>query len=215
MMLDDCGEGPGSLFEVGVKYVCFMEGGPSSELVARLMAGFRSGDKRSTDQLMELLYPELRRMAAARLRREGPGHSWQPTLLVNELYLELLRNKSIGGESGGSEEERKAFLGLAGFLMKRLLILHSRPLRQRVAKVDSELLDEQAAGADTESLQTVEGLLDDLAGIDPKLRAVVEWRVFEGMTADEIAERMGCSPRSVTTYWSFARKWLATRLSGD
>jgi RNA polymerase sigma factor (TIGR02999 family) len=192
-----------------------MESGPSSELIAGLMAGFRSGDKCSTDQLMQLLYPELRRMAAARLRREGPGNSWQPTLLVNELYLELLRNKCIGGESGGSEEERKAFLGLAGFLMKRLLILHSRPLRQRVPKVDSEVLEEQPAAAETESLQTVESLMEDLADIDPKLRTVVELRVFEGMTADEIAERMGCSARSVTTYWSFARKWLAARLSGE
>jgi len=192
-----------------------MESVAPSDLVASLMAGFRSGDKCSTDQLMELLYPELRRMAAARLRREGPGHSWQPTLLVNELYLELLRNKSIGGKWGGSEEERKAFLGLAGFLMKRLLILHSRPLRQRVSKVDSEVLQDQPASADTQSLQAVESLLEDLAEIDPKLRTVVEWRVFEGMTADEIGARMGCSARSVTTYWSFARKWLGARLSGE
>src|SRR4051794_27116567 len=120
-----------------------MKSGQSPDAVAGLMAGFRAGEKYSTDQLMELLYPELRRMAAARLRREGPGHSWQPTLLVNELYLELLRNRKIGGVSGGAELERNAFLGLAGFLMKRLLILHSRPLRQRVAKVDSEVLENQ------------------------------------------------------------------------
>jgi RNA polymerase sigma factor (TIGR02999 family) len=187
----------------------------SRDCIGSLMAGFRSGDKGSTDQLMELLYPELRRMAAARMRREGPGHSWQPTLLVNELYLELLKNKSIGGESGGTDEERKAFLGLAGFLMKRLLILHSRPLRQRVENVPGEVLESQACDTDVQSLQLVEGLLSELAKLDPRLRLVVELRVFEGMTAEEIASRIGCSARSVGTYWTFARKWLASKLGGE
>lgn len=191
------------------------ESGPPLDRVANLMAGFRSGDKGSADQLMEVLYPELRRMAAARMRREGPGHSWQPTLLVNELYLELLKNKSIGGESGGTEEERKAFLGLAGFLMKRLLILHSRPLRQRVENVGVEMLESQPSNTDVESLQTVEGLLSELADVDPRLRSVVELRVFEGMTAEEIGSRIGCSARSVGTYWSFARKWLSSKLGGE
>jgi hypothetical protein len=64
----------------------------SPETVASLMAGFRRGDKTSADRLMEILYPELRRLAAARMRRERSGHSWQPTLQVDELYLELARN---------------------------------------------------------------------------------------------------------------------------
>ncbi|MBI4903849.1 MAG: hypothetical protein HY820_09450 [Acidobacteria bacterium] len=189
---------------------------PQPERIAILMAGLRKGDKGSVDQLMELLYPELRRMAAARMRREGRANSWQPTLLVNELYVELLRNSALGGEAGGNEEERAAFLGLAGFLMKRLLILHSRPLSQRVKRVDTgELENQSSAGGDAESLQFVEGLLTDLEEIDPRIRSVVELRIFEGLTAEEIGARLGCSARSVTTYWGFARNWLSSRLNGE
>lgn len=184
------------------------------DTLAGLMAGFRSGDKTSADRLMEVLYPELRRMAAARMRQERSGHSWQPTLLVNELYLELAKRKALGGDGGESAEERTAFLGLAGFLMRRLLIQHSRPLRQRVQKVEVEALDQQRASASgEESVQFVEGLLGRLETIDPRIRTVVELRVFEGMTGEEIGERMGCSSRTVGTYWSFAKRWLETELA--
>jgi RNA polymerase sigma factor (TIGR02999 family) len=187
--------------------------------IAGLMAGFRSGDKSSADRLMEVLYPELRRLAAARMRRERTGHSWQPTLLVNELYLELAKRKAFGGEGGENAEERAAFLGLAGFLMRRLLIQHSRPLRQRAQHVQVESLDRTAqASCDEESLQFVEGLLVRLGSIDPRIRSVVELRVFEGMTSEEIGVRLGCSARTVGTYWSFARRWLESEMapaSGD
>ena len=105
--------------------------------IADLMEGLRAGERQSIGQLFEILYPELRRMAAARMKREGLGHSWQPTLLVNELYLELMRRKARPGHRPETAD-RSAFLGLAGFLMKRLLILHSRPLRQRVDHVNVE-----------------------------------------------------------------------------
>ena len=150
-------------------------------------------------------------MAALHMQREAKAHSWQPTLLVNELYLELIRNKAL--DRGYDDSRRAAFFGLAGFLMKRLLILHSRPLRNRVQTVDVtaiKLTPQSLATA--ESVQVVETLLDRLGAIDPRIRSVVEFRVFEGKTHEEIAAELGCSVRTVGGCWSFARRWLEQEL---
>ncbi len=179
-----------------------------------LLKQFHAGRKSAADELFSRLYPELRRLAARHMRREGKDHSWQPTALVNELYLELLRNKAL--DQGYDDSQRAAFLGLAGFLMNRLLVLHSRPLRHRVQQVDLSAVDlslPQKAPT-PENLQVVESLLDNLAGVDPKIRSVVEMRVFEGKTHEEIAEQLGCSVRTVGGCWSFARRWLEKELAG-
>jgi RNA polymerase sigma factor (TIGR02999 family) len=181
------------------------------DTVARLMGQFRKGDKAAARQLVELLYPELRRIAAAKMKGERSEHTWQPTVLVNELYLTLVKMKALGGSGLGTEQEKAAFLGLAGHIMKRLLIDHARPLYRRAEKVPlQEGPDVVAPGA--ESLQQVEEALSRLAAIDPKFRTVVEMRVFEGLTGDEIAEQLGYSPRSVATYWNFAKRWLQKEL---
>jgi RNA polymerase sigma factor (TIGR02999 family) len=182
------------------------------DTVARLMAQFRKGDKAAAHQLVELFYPELRRMAAARMKGERSEHTWQPTVLVNELYLVLVKIKALGGGASDSDEEKAAFLGLSGQIMKRLLIDHARPLYRRAEKVQLyDRPDPVAAGV--ESLQQVEEALSRLANIDPKFRTIVEMKVFAGLTGDEIAEQLGCSPRSVATYWNFARRWLEKELA--
>jgi RNA polymerase sigma factor (sigma-70 family) len=92
-------------------------------------------------------------------------------------------------------------------MMKRLLLHHARPLSSKVEKV--ELQEDSAnAGSGMEALGDVEQALSRLAAIDPKFRTVVEMRVFEGLTTDEIALRIGCSSRTVATYWSTAKRWL-------
>jgi RNA polymerase sigma factor (TIGR02999 family) len=181
--------------------------------VGNLLRDWQSGRKATADDFFATLYPELRRLAAARMRSERDGHSWQPTLLVNELYLELLKNKALDSTFSG-EEQRQAFLGLAGFLMKRLLILHSRPLRQRVTETsDAELIDFPSTKPEAENLRFVDQLLDQLERVDGKLRTVVELKIFEGRSHEEIAEHMHCTVRSVGTYWSFARQWLEKHLA--
>lgn len=176
------------------------------------MAAFRKGDKTAANRLIELLFPELRRLAASKMKGERAGHSWQPTVLVNELYLAMVKIKALGGTSGGDEQEKAAFLGLAGHLMKRLLIEHSRPLYRRAEKIEfREGID--LVTADAESLHTVEAVLSRLSAIDPKFRSVVEMRVFEGLTGDEIAHQLGCSPRTVASYWIFAKRWLEKELA--
>jgi RNA polymerase sigma factor (TIGR02999 family) len=182
-------------------------GSTSSDTVRRLMAEFRQGDKAAAAQLVELFYPELRRLAAARMKSERSDHTWQPTALVNELYLELVKIKVLRASDSDGEAERQAFLALAAHLMRRLLIHHSRPLSRRAAKDEIvDLPDLETSGPD--ALVQVDQALNRLAAINPKLRTVVEMRVFEGLTREEIAERMGCGTATVARHWEFARQWL-------
>jgi RNA polymerase sigma factor (TIGR02999 family) len=187
--------------------------------IRSLMSRFRSGDRMAADALVEDFYPELRRLAAARMQMERREHTWTPTVLVNELYLELVKIKALRAADEDSSE-RDAFLKLAGHIMRRLLIHHSGRLYRRAQNVDVndlEVVGREALEHDVEALAQVEDLLERLQKLDPKLRTVVELRAFEGKTADETAELMACSERTVHKYWSFARHWLASEFkhSGD
>jgi RNA polymerase sigma factor (sigma-70 family) len=95
--------------------------------------------------------------------------------------------------------------------MKHLLIDHARPLYRRSAKVELQEMPFMGE-SETESLQFVEETLSRLAAVDPKLRTVIELRVFEGLTGGEIAQRLGCSPRTAASYWAFAKNWLAKEM---
>jgi RNA polymerase sigma factor (TIGR02999 family) len=181
--------------------------------IRQLMADLRNGNRNAADRLIELFYPELRRMAAARMHRERPDHTWQPTVLVNELYLELARIHALPPAGPDAAAEKEAFLGLAGFLMKRLLIHHARPLYRRADKSGMPAhLEEPGSGPQT--LTEIEDLLDRLARVDPVLRQVVEMKVFEGLSRDEMAARLGCSLRTVARHWEFAGHWLHDAMSG-
>ncbi len=188
------------------------EGPPEPDTFARLMADFRRGDKAAADGLVELLYPELRKLAAARMKGERTEHTWQPTLLVNELYLALVKMKALGNV-GRADEEKAAFLGLAGHVMRHLLIDHSRPLYRRAEKIQLRDMPDLAQTG-LEHVQFVERLLARIGAIDPKLRSVIEMRVFEGLTGDEIAQQLSCSPRTVANLWTFAKRWLSSELAG-
>jgi RNA polymerase sigma factor (TIGR02999 family) len=179
-----------------------------------LMERFRRGDHEAAGRLVEIFYPELRRIAAARMRAERTDHTLQPTAVVHQLYLELVKVKALrAANSDGEEDEKGAFLGLAAFLMKRLLIHHARPLSKRAVK--AELSDLPRPGSLTEhSLLEIDDVLNRLAAINPALRRVVELRVFEGLTREEIAREIGCGPATVARHWSFARNWLEESLTG-
>ena len=179
----------------------------SPGLVRRLMEQYRSGDREAVNRLVEQFYPELRRMAASQMQAEKLDHTWQTTALVNELYLQLVRLKNLPPAGADDESEKQLFLGLAGFLMKRLLIHHARPLQKRSKKeeLSEKLVD---AGLGDSDLFEIEDLLVKLGRVDPVLPQVVQMRVFEGLTREEIAGRMGCSKRTVARNWEFARRWL-------
>jgi RNA polymerase sigma factor (TIGR02999 family) len=177
---------------------------PSSESITRLMADFRQGDKHAAHGLVEMFYPQLHRMAASRMKVERQDHSWHPTVLVNELFLELLKVKCLRASDG--QDERAAFLRLSAHLMKRLLIHHARRMSFKITKVE---LDEcELSDSGIEELAELEQVLSALQEIRPRLRAIVELRVFDGLTRDEIASRLGCASATVTREWIFARNWL-------
>jgi RNA polymerase sigma factor (TIGR02999 family) len=184
--------------------------GHSKDQVAGLMRRFRQGDREAAGELFELFYPQLKQIAASRMRMERAPHTWQPTALVNELYLELVKVRALRA-STDDEADHAEFLKLSAWLMKRLLILHARPLARRVVRED---FSEEAFPSDLSgvSLHELDDLLEGLAQIDPLLRSVVELRVFEGLTGDETAARLGCSARTEARHWKFARSWLASAL---
>jgi RNA polymerase sigma factor (TIGR02999 family) len=185
--------------------------GMRADQVAQLMGRFRQGDHAAAGQLVDLFYPELRRIAVAKMRSEPEGHTWQPTALVNELYLELVKIKALRPGECDAEAEKTAFLNLAAYLMRRLLITHARRLNKRVIK--TPVWDDMDSGDNAiETVAAVDSCLERLAQINPHMRTMVELRVFEGLKVDEAAERIGISSRTAARYWAFAQQWLAEEL---
>ena len=176
----------------------------SEKNISGLMAAFRQGDKQAASELIEIFYPQLRRLAGRQMSGERAGHSWQPTLLVNELYLELLKIKALPSPEQGGGDDKAAFFGLAAQLMRRLLIHHARPLRAKAVNVPLDEVQEASGG----SVDGIESILAKLEQIRPRLRTIVELKVFEGMTIDEVAARLDCSTATVIREWSFARHFL-------
>ena len=185
---------------------------PTPGTIARLMSELRLGKQDAGRELVELCYPQLRRMAAAKMKGERAAHTWQPTALVNELYLELLRIRAMDARDYSEDAERAAFFAMAGQMMKRLLIRHSRRMYRQVERVEFE--DEVETTPNPEVLQEVEDALTRLAALDPRFRTVVEMKVFEGLTGEEIARELDCSPRTVANCWNFARHWLQKEWAG-
>jgi RNA polymerase sigma factor (TIGR02999 family) len=178
------------------------------------MAAFRKGDRDAGAALADLFYPELRRLAATRMKGERSVHTWQPTALVHELYLELVKVKAFGTAGGNADEERAAFLKLAGHIMKRMLVHHARPLYRGAQHIVAEERLLPAVAGD-QALQDVEDALSRLEKIDPRLRAVVEMKVFEGMTTEEAARALGCSVGTISGCWNWARSWLREEWAGS
>lgn len=180
--------------------------------VGPLLARFRSGDREAANQLFSALYPELKRLAATKMKAERSEHSWQPSLLVNELYLRLLKASYLPSPALGDGSERDHFLRFAGQVMRQLLIEHSRLLVKRSSKIAIAQVDLAAEGTSAATLQEMDELLENLAAIHPRLRSIVEMKVFEGLTVEEIAERLDVAPRTVARNWAFSREWLREEL---
>ncbi len=182
--------------------------------ISSLMVRFRNGDRTATDALFMLLYPELKRLATIKMASENTEHSWQPSLLVNELYLQLLKVKSLRApDLSLGESEREHFLRFAGHVMRNLLIDHSRAPAKRYGKIDfaNFPLPDDKPGQVT--LKEIDDLLENLAKINPRLRSIVELKVFEGLQVEEIAKRLGIAERTVARNWVFCKQWLREQFS--
>ena len=183
--------------------------------VSSLIGKLGSGDRDAAARVIQALYPELKRMAAARMRRERTDHTWQATALVNELYVELVKSDQLRVTSTDGRSEKAAFFGLASHIMSRLLVRHARRLYRRVVKISVDRCGDSlvAEQAGAESVQTVAQILSNLEALNPRLRTIVELRVFEGLSGDEIATRVGCSRRTVMRDWNFAKELIASQLA--
>ena len=163
-------------------------------------------------RLAEALYPELRRLASALMRRERQDHTLQPTALVGEAFLRLVDQSSI------EWKDRAHFLGIAARVMRQILVDHARRhgAAKRGAGVQMVTLDDNLSGsAGPVELLVVNDALERFAQLDERGARVVEMRVFGGLTVDEIAAALGVSKRTVDNDWAVARMWLARELSAS
>ena len=163
------------------------------------------------DQLLSLVYDELRKLAASRMAGETEGHTLQPTALVHEAWLRLVRTE------GQRFENRAHFFAAAAEAMRRILIDHARRKSARkrggeLQRVDLEQIDVPAM-ADDDTLLDINQCLGDLAREDPKAAELVKLRFFGGLSAEESAHAMGVTDRTARRYWRFARAWLRDAVS--
>jgi RNA polymerase sigma-70 factor, ECF subfamily len=171
--------------------------------ITALLSDLNSKDSVAWAKLAPLVYAELKDLAKAYMRQERTGHVLQPTALVHETYLRLVRQKEIQWKS------RVHFYGVAALLMRYILVEHARRRRveQRVLTVTGldQSSDASAPGVDVEALDEA---LTRLASIDPRQSRVVELRYFGGMSTEEAAEILDVSPKTVKRDWAMARAWL-------
>jgi len=176
-----------------------------------LLNAIEQGDPTAAEQLLELLYGELRRLAASKMAQEAPGQTLQPTALVHEAWLRLVASKNP------KFENRAHFFSAAAEAMRRILIDRARrKLTQRhgggLERFDVEEQNLAAPAAD-EQLLAVHEALDNLAKDHPIQAEVVKLRYFVGMTNEETAEALGVSVATVKNYWTFARTWIFNELN--
>jgi RNA polymerase sigma factor (TIGR02999 family) len=184
-----------------------------TENVTRLLAEWSEGNQQALEELLPMIYNELRRLAHNFLYHERPGHTLQTTALVHEAYLKLIDQRDARWQN------RAHFFAIAAQAMRRILIDSAR--RHTAAKRggggDKVSLDE----AENISFEVDSGLialdeaLDELAELDPQQSRIVELRYFGGLTIEETAEVMGLSPATIKREWAMARAWLHQVLLED
>jgi RNA polymerase sigma-70 factor, ECF subfamily len=181
---------------------------PSGRDVTTLLTLAREGDSAAAVALIEVVYPELRRLAASYLRRERPEHTLQPTALVHEAYLRL-------AGAPLDMKDRTHLFGVAAHLMRQILVEHARArnaMKRNGEKVPIED-DLQIAVTDSEDLVALDEALDQLAAIDHRQSRIVELRYFGGLTIAETASLLGISEKTVKRDWALARTWLHREIS--
>ena len=174
--------------------------------VTRILESIQHGDPKAADELLPLVYTELRKLAAYKMAHNASGHTLQPTALVHEVWMRLV------GSDKPTFENRAHFFAAAAEAMRHLLIDNARRKLARrhgggLQRVDFENVD-IAAPADEDHLLAVNDALDQLAARNPVQAQVVKLRFFVGMTVEESAEVLGLSERTVKQYWSHAKTWL-------
>ncbi len=179
--------------------------------VTHLLLAWNQGNPAALDELLPLVYDELRKLARSHLRRERANHTLQPTALVNEVYLRLIRADQISWQS------RAHFFGIAAQAMRRILLNHAEAqhAEKRGGPGQNLALEEagdiaQAKGMDVMALDDA---LKSLEAFDLRQARVVELRYFAGLSIEETAEVLGISPATVKREWTTAKLWLQREIS--
>lgn len=184
---------------------------PSSD-VTRLLVNWSNGDQHALEDLMPLVYGELRRLAGSYLRRERADHTLQSTALVHEAFLRLVNQREVQWKS------RAHFYAIAAQMIRRILVDHARA--QQAEKRGSGAikleLDDAMAIAPEQGLDLLglDAALERLAKMDERQGRIVELRFFAGLSIEETAEVMELSPATIKREWSLARAWLYRELMG-
>jgi RNA polymerase sigma factor (TIGR02999 family) len=184
--------------------------------LTRILEAIQAGDARAADELLPLVYGELRRIAAYRMAQEAPGHTLQPTALVHEAWLRMV------GDGAPRFEGRGHFFAIAAEAMRRILVEAARRKRslKRGGGAHHEELDESqiesqiVQSTPSEEMLAVDEALNLLTAEDPAAADLVKLRYFVGMTMEEAAVALGLSLRSTERLWTYARAWLRRKI-GD
>ncbi len=183
-----------------------------SHQITLLLADWSKGDEFALEQLMPLVYEELRRMARRYMRRLPSGHTFQTTELIHEAYLKIAKSDERNWQN------RAHFFGVAAKAMRHILVdyARSKSSRRRGGWQERITFNENVV-VSTESSQEIialDGALNELAVLDARKSRVVEMKFFGGLTIEEIAEVLKISPETVKRDWRFARTWLLRELAG-
>ncbi len=182
-----------------------------SQVVPRLLTGIQSGDRVSAEQLLPIVYDQLRDIAARQMRGEAENNTLQPTALVHEAYLKLVDQSRVNWKG------RTHFVAVAAQAMRRILVDHARHRQalKRGGAFQRITLDERLAveWQSDQDLLSLECALEKLSQLDQRQAQIVEMRFFGGLQIDEVAEALGMSKRSVEREWMMIRAWLRRELS--
>lgn len=178
----------------------------------QLLHGLSQGDPGNAELLFEHVYAELKALAASKLKAERPGHTLQPTALVNELYLRMIDQTRVDWR------DRSHFMAIAATYMRRVLIDHARAKKaekrgggKQALRIDDVLcLNHETDPAEIVALSDC---LEELATLNERHARIVELKVFGGLTVEEMSEVLGVSPATVKNDWRAARAWMKSQLS--
>lgn len=178
--------------------------------VTHILDRAQQGDPKAAEQLLPLIYAELRKLAAAKMAQEKPGHTLQPTALVHEAYLRLI------GQHAQHWENSRHFFKAAAEAMRRILVDGARrKARQRhgggLARLDIDRIN-IASEEDEDTLLFVNEAVEKLAGKDPVCAELIKLRFFAGVPNHEAARLLGLSERTAKRNWAYARAWLAQEI---
>ena len=180
--------------------------------VTRILDAIQHGDPRAADELLPLVYDELRRLAASRMANEAPGHTLQPTALVHEAYLRLIAHDQRDRPWDG----RAHFFAAAAEAMRRILIENARrkrALRHGGGQQRLDIADVEApAVAAHDDLLLIDEALEKFAAVDKPKAELVRLRYFAGLTLEEAASILGISLATASRWWDFSRAWLYREL---